>query len=126
MGGKGSGRRSARIERRAIKLEAMAIDHAIETYEAGKDRDKLELTKAIAPKVIRDEKSKVPERRNIVITFVDKPTAQIPHAPQIIDITPAPEPPRSTPSPGTIPHNVSSQPLPIDLPQLPEAKDEGA
>ena len=109
MGGKGSGRRSARIERRAIKLEAMAIDHALQTYESGSDRDKFELTKAIVPKIILCERNKEPERRQITIEFVKR--ADLLPEPKII--TPEPEPLESTPTPVMIPFNASSLPLPI-------------
>ena len=51
-GNKNSGRRTARIERRALKLESMAIDHALEVYEKGTPSQKLELTKQIAPKSV--------------------------------------------------------------------------
>ena len=53
VGNKNSGRRTARIERRTLKLESLAIDHALEIYETGTPSQKLELTKQIAPKCVQ-------------------------------------------------------------------------
>ena len=48
-----SGRRGKAIERNAIKLERMAVSHAIEIYDSGTPSQKLELTKQIAPKCVQ-------------------------------------------------------------------------
>ena len=52
-GNSNSGRRPKGIERNAVKLERMAVKHAIEIYDSGTPSQKLELTKQIAPKCVQ-------------------------------------------------------------------------
>ena len=53
MGNSNSGRRPAGIERKAVKLERKAIDHALEIYNSGTASQKMELTKQIVPKTVQ-------------------------------------------------------------------------
>lgn len=87
-----SGRKSAGIERKSFKVEALALDYALEIFNTGTPGQKFELTKTIAPKVIsqiREHKSESGPRK-ITIEFVRRGEIeqQEPKAPVCIDITP--------------------------------------
>ena len=83
-----SGRKTASMERRASKLEWLAVNKAINIFETGTEDQQFELTKTIAPKVIsqiREHKSESGPRK-ITIEFVRR--GELTKEPVCIDITP--------------------------------------
>jgi len=91
MGGKGSGRRIARIERRSLKVEDKAIAHALEIYNSGTPSQKMELTKQIVPKTVQRVTDPASGQRPGILIMImpkDQITAQEQaHKPAVIEIT---------------------------------------
>jgi hypothetical protein len=98
MGNANSGRRDSITERRARKLEvkvkrveAKAVDHALEVYKTGTSSQKLDLTKALIPKTVQRVTDPASGQRPGILIMImpkDQITAQeqAPRAP-VIEIT---------------------------------------
>ena len=91
MGGPGSGRRTARIERRSLKVEDKAISHALEIYNSGTPSQKMELTKQIVPKTVQRVTDPASgQRPGILIVIMPKDQIQAQQStprPAVIEIT---------------------------------------